>query len=89
MATKKMNTNKAPTTEFIESVAEVTEQPTERPWQTIKRNPKLVFYAAIANIGPLMFGHDMVIIGAISALPQFRYVVEEHPMPNPVVRDAV
>ncbi|KAH7008966.1 general substrate transporter [Ilyonectria destructans] len=39
----------------------------------IRTHRKLVLYAALANIGPLMFGYDMVIIGAVTALPIFRH----------------
>ncbi|KAF9877076.1 hypothetical protein CkaCkLH20_05342 [Colletotrichum karsti] len=46
--------------------------PVERPWGAILANRKLVWYAIIANIGPLMFGYDLVVVGAISALPKFR-----------------
>ncbi|KAM0332300.1 hypothetical protein ACHAQA_002576 [Verticillium albo-atrum] len=46
--------------------------PTENPWAKVRTHWKLVLYAALANIGPLMFGYDMVVIGAITALPVFR-----------------
>ncbi|TDZ19341.1 MFS transporter fmqE [Colletotrichum orbiculare MAFF 240422] len=46
--------------------------PVERPWTSLRANPKVVLYAILANIGPLMFGYDLVIVGAISALPKFR-----------------
>lgn len=49
-----------------------SENPTENPWAMIRTHRKLVLYAALANIGPLMFGYDMVIIGAVTALPIFR-----------------
>lgn len=47
-------------------------KPTENPWGMIRSYPKLVLYAVMANIGPLMFGYDLIIVGAISALPAFR-----------------
>ncbi|KAF4873913.1 MFS transporter fmqE [Colletotrichum siamense] len=46
--------------------------PVERPWGAILRHRKVVLYAILANIGPLMFGYDLVVVGAISALPKFR-----------------
>lgn len=47
--------------------------PVERPWVAILRHRKVVLYAILANIGQLMFGYDLVVVGAISALPKFRY----------------
>ncbi|KAJ1323624.1 MFS transporter SP family general alpha glucoside:H+ symporter [Microdochium nivale] len=44
----------------------------EKPWQAVFKHPKLLMYAMLINIGPLLFGYDMVIIGAVSALPQFK-----------------
>jgi hypothetical protein len=52
-----------------------TAPPTEHPWATIKANPKLMLYTIIANIGPLMFGYDFVIVSAISVLGPFQYVL--------------
>lgn len=47
-------------------------KPIENPWALVRSYPKVICYAALANIGPLMFGYDLVIVGAISALPKFR-----------------
>lgn len=44
----------------------------EKPWQAVLKHPKLLMYAVLVNIGPLLFGYDMVVIGAVSALPQFK-----------------
>lgn len=48
--------------------------PTESPWSMIRTHWKLVLYASLANIGPLMFGYDLVVIGAVTALSIFRQV---------------
>ncbi|CAG1964931.1 unnamed protein product [Fusarium graminearum] len=45
---------------------------TEKPWQAIAKYPKVLLYAVLINIGPLLFGYDMVIIGAVSSLRQFK-----------------
>lgn len=46
--------------------------PVEHPWKAIRSHPKVILYALLANIGPLMFGYDFVIVGSVSALPKFR-----------------
>lgn len=68
------NDHPKPSIERIEMVDQVEQdaKPTENPWGMIRSYPKLVLYAVMANIGPLMFGYDLIIVGAISALPAFR-----------------
>ncbi|CAG7555117.1 unnamed protein product [Fusarium equiseti] len=44
----------------------------EKPWQYLAEYPKVLVYAILINIGPLLFGYDMVIIGAVSSLPRFK-----------------
>ncbi|RBR18651.1 uncharacterized protein FIESC28_05928 [Fusarium coffeatum] len=44
----------------------------EKPWQYLAKYPKVLIYAVLINIGPLLFGYDMVIIGAVSSLPRFK-----------------
>jgi hypothetical protein len=44
----------------------------EKPWQALAKYPKVFLYAVLINIGPLLFGYDMVIIGAVSSLRQFK-----------------
>jgi|SRR5688572_29437133 hypothetical protein len=46
----------------------------ERPWHVVLKHPKMAMYAMLINIGPLLFGYDMVIIGAVSALRAFKCV---------------
>lgn len=62
--------------EMIENISEkrqMTEAlPEEHPWAVIKKNPKLILYAIIANIGPPMFGYDFVIVAAIAVLHPFQ-----------------
>jgi hypothetical protein len=41
-------------------------------WKLMKTHKILVAYSLLANIGPLMFGYDFVIVGSISALPAFQ-----------------
>lgn len=33
---------------------------------------QIILYSIIVNIGPLMFGYNLVIVGAITALPKFK-----------------
>ncbi|GKT84481.1 LOW QUALITY PROTEIN: maltose permease [Colletotrichum tofieldiae] len=65
-----------PSVEAIENTGQDADfqenAPVERPWQSLRAHPKIVLFAILANIGPLMFGYDLVIVGAISALPTFR-----------------
>lgn len=71
---KKITTDAVGTAYHAEESNPVPEKTEEQPWQMILRHPRLGVYAMLINIGPLLFGYDMVIIGAVSALPQFKYV---------------
>ncbi|KAH6669194.1 general substrate transporter [Plectosphaerella plurivora] len=69
-----MTKDSRPSIEMVEATqAEVGgSNPVESPWSMIRTHWRLVIYASLANIGPLMFGYDMVVIGAITALSVFR-----------------
>ncbi|KAF4891817.1 MFS transporter fmqE [Colletotrichum viniferum] len=69
---KKITTDAVGTAYHAEESNPVPEKTEEQPWQMILRHPRLGVYAMLINIGPLLFGYDMVIIGAVSALPQFK-----------------
>lgn len=48
--------------------------PAEEPqtvWKEIKSNPRVIFYSALANGGSLAFGFDILVTGAVTALPAF------------------
>lgn len=40
-------------------------------WKVMKENPRVIAYAFVANTGSLMFGYDVLVTGAILALPAF------------------
>ncbi|KAF4976648.1 hypothetical protein FZEAL_6710 [Fusarium zealandicum] len=89
----KTNENKASdggldSVEMVETV-EQGPKPVENPWAIIRSHPKLVCYAVIANVGPLMFGYDLVVVGAISALPAFRRDFGEAVGPGAMVLPAL
>ncbi|TVY64429.1 MFS transporter fmqE [Fusarium oxysporum f. sp. cubense] len=77
--------------EQAETIEEVQQNayPTEHPLATLRSHPKLVLYALIANIGPLMFGYDLIIVGAISALPKFRIDFGDHAGPTGAILPAI
>lgn len=47
-------------------------------WTSIKENPRAIMLAFLANCGSVLFGYDILIRGAITALPMFSYV-QDHP----------
>lgn len=44
-------------------------------WEEIKSNPRVIAYSVLANGGSLAFGFDILVTGAVTALPAFSYVV--------------
>lgn len=40
-------------------------------WEEIKSSPRVIAYTALANAGSLVFGFDILVTGAITALPAF------------------
>lgn len=40
-------------------------------WQEIKSSPRIIAYTALANAGSLAFGFDILVTGAVTALPAF------------------
>lgn len=42
--------------------------------ETIKQNPKVIFYSVLVAVGPMMYGFDNIIVGIITAMPAFKYV---------------
>ncbi|EGY16394.1 uncharacterized protein VDAG_07558 [Verticillium dahliae VdLs.17] len=40
-------------------------------WTSIKENPRAIMLAFLANCGSVLFGYDILIQGAITALPMF------------------
>ncbi|KAH6643101.1 general substrate transporter [Boeremia exigua] len=63
-------------TEFIEDI--VVQPPSTRTaehpqtiWQEIRSNPRVIGYSFLANAGVLSFGFDILVTGAVTALPAF------------------
>ncbi|CAK7233765.1 hypothetical protein SBRCBS47491_008722 [Sporothrix bragantina] len=40
-------------------------------WQALKANPRVIMYSVIVNLGPILYGYDVIVSGAIVALPGF------------------
>ncbi|KAL2851271.1 general substrate transporter [Aspergillus pseudodeflectus] len=49
--------------------SEVNENNNETLWHSIKQNPWVLVYTFLANSGSLLFGYDVLVQGAITALP--------------------
>ncbi|PSN74207.1 general substrate transporter [Corynespora cassiicola Philippines] len=52
-------------------VVDENNDPKELPRQAIKSSPRIIAYTALANIGSLAFGFDMLVTGAVTAMPAF------------------
>jgi len=48
-------------------------------WQLLIANPKVIGYSIIANAGSLLFGYDLIVNGAVTALPAFQCVLSVSP----------
>lgn len=44
-------------------------------WATFKVYKKTVFYIGACAVAPIMFGFDMVIVGLVTAMPAFQFVL--------------
>lgn len=44
-------------------------------WQLLKQWPKVVMYCFALSSAILLYGYDLVIVGTVSAMPAFQYVV--------------
>lgn len=69
-----------PTQEFVEdaspSSTTIPAHATHTPlWQLLKRWPKVVMYCLALSSAILLYGYDLVIVGTVSAMPAFQYVV--------------
>jgi SP family general alpha glucoside:H+ symporter-like MFS transporter len=53
--------------------ADVPSEQQQSVWQEIKSNPRVIAYSVLANSGSLAFGFDILVTGAVTALPSFRY----------------
>jgi len=40
-------------------------------WKLLLKSPRLIFYTFVANSGSLLFGYDVLVGGAVTALPAF------------------
>lgn len=43
-------------------------------WKSIRRFPRIVGYCFALSSAILMYGYDLVIVGAVAAMPQFQCV---------------
>ncbi|KAL4867034.1 general substrate transporter [Aspergillus spectabilis] len=50
---------------------ESNENDKETLWHSIKQNPRVILFAFLANCGSFLFGYDVLVQGAITALPMF------------------
>jgi hypothetical protein len=64
---------KSSTTEHVETLV-VVSQNTTTPWQALLESWPSVLCCIFATIGPLMYGFDMVVVGACISMPAFQYV---------------
>lgn len=62
-------------TEIVEDHDNLKERPTQEVeqtiWEEIKSSPRIIAYTALANAGSLAFGFDILVTGAVTALPAF------------------
>lgn len=49
-------------------------EPEQTIWQEVKNNPRVIAYAVLANAGSMAFGYDILLTGAVNALPAFQRV---------------
>jgi len=68
------------TQEFIEDVSRsstnILAHAIHTPlWQLLKQWPKVVMYCLTLSSAILLYGYDLVIVGTVSAMPAFQYVV--------------
>lgn len=47
-------------------------EPEQTIWQEVKNNPRVIAYAVLANAGSIAFGYDILLTGAVNALPAFQ-----------------
>lgn len=48
-----------------------TQEVEQSIWQEIKSSPRVIAYTLLANAGSLVFGFDILVTGAVTALPAF------------------
>lgn len=65
--------------DFVEFALAARSTPTSNDklslWQATKQNAKIVGYCLSLSNVILLYGYDLVIVGTVSALPQFQYVL--------------
>jgi len=50
---------------------QVSSEADQSTWQLVKGNPRAILLAFLANCGSLLFGFDVLVQGAVTALPAF------------------
>jgi hypothetical protein len=50
---------------------EVTGENEKSVWQLLREHPRIILCTFLANCGALLFGYDVLVQGAITALPAF------------------
>lgn len=48
-----------------------TQEVEQTVWEEIKSSPRVIAYTALANAGSIVFGFDILVTGAVTALPAF------------------
>lgn len=56
--------------EFAETM-QVSSEADKGIWQLIKENPRVIIITFFANCGSFLFGYDVLVQGAVTALPAF------------------
>ncbi len=71
-ANDEVNTKRS-ITEHVETVIKSSDD-TTTPWKALREGWPSVLCCIFATIGPLMYGFDMVVVGACISMPAFQYV---------------
>ncbi|KAH8199174.1 hypothetical protein TruAng_006643 [Truncatella angustata] len=58
--------------EYVSPLEQDTDE-SSSVWQLVCANPKALAYSLVANVGSLLFGYDLIVNGAVTALPAFQF----------------
>lgn len=57
--------------ETVVAAMQVSSEADKSTWRLVRENPRAVLLAFLANCGSLLFGFDVLVQGAVTALPAF------------------
>lgn len=69
--TSKNDTVKVDHNETILTTEANEEEKNANIWKLLRQNPRVILFAFLANCGAFLFGYDILVQGAINALPMF------------------